>query len=146
MSNSLLQTYDRTTTDFRVSAAVENNFDPIIDEIDDNTEHYFDKHEALQNDDKKSQLNEMIDIIRSGERGIIFKDEKAFPINLILPFVRIENGITISIDSSNIAATLLKLGCPAHSLFKLLNSLKRELLQYLHYRGRSHLRVYLLNC
>ena len=51
------QPYGGKTTFFVIAVAVENHFDTIIElfhnEIDDNTEQYFSKHEALLNDNKK---------------------------------------------------------------------------------------------
>ena len=69
MSNSLLQPKDRTTTDFGISAAVENYFDLIIelfhDEIDDNGEQLFSIH-----DYQSSLLNAVRDRIQSGEKKL----------------------------------------------------------------------------
>lgn len=62
--------------------------------------------------------------IRENSGGIMFLDApggtgKTFLLNLIMSTVRLENGITIAVASSGIAATLLEGGRTAHSTFKL---------------------------
>lgn len=74
--------------------------------------------------EQKTVYENIMQKIREKTGGIVFLDApggtgKTFLLNLITSSVQLENGITIAVASSGIAATLLEGGRTAHSTFKL---------------------------
>ena len=123
----LLTVHDRSLSEFQLPVPVDesSSSDGVgDDQRDADATSYLAASEPLLTHDQRRIYRSICDAVDSSIGGVYFLDApggtgKTFVMNCLLAYVRQNNDIALAVASSGIAATLLKLGRTAHSLFKL---------------------------